>query len=145
VESTWENRDLIVLQAAVKLMDASNRPVLPEQLAAATDLPIEDVQHALRALGGEDPPYFQCIDGSSLAGASIAGVTSPTGHARRTVGAWPTPEGLTERIIDGLQTAVDQSTDEKERTRAQKALDGVKGVGKGVLTSVLVKVLTDGL
>jgi hypothetical protein len=52
---------------------------------------------------------------------------------------------LTERILAALEDTAESAPTEEERSGARKFLDGAAGVGKGVLTSVLVKVLTEGL
>lgn len=79
-----------------------------------------------------------------MEGREIGWVYNVTGEARRRVGAWPTPDSLTNRIIAALEDAAANGASEEERTRAQKMLDGAKGVGKGVLTGVMVKVMTGG-
>lgn len=142
MDSTWETRDLPVLRAVVQIEDETGQPVEALQIGEATGLDDGAVQRALGALGREEPPFFDLIDDSSLAGTHYFGAAGCTGHARRTVGSWPTPDNLADRIVAGLQDAADHAPTEEERGRARKLLDGATGVGKGVLTGVLVKVLS---
>jgi hypothetical protein len=142
MDSTWEDRDLPVLRAVVRIEDDTQHHVRAEQIKEATGLDDKDVQRALGALARENPPFFEIIDASSMGGTFYMGAVNCTGHARRTVGSWPTPDNLADRIIAGLQEAADNAPSEEERSRARKVLDGVGGVGKGVLTGVLVKVLS---
>jgi hypothetical protein len=107
-----------------------------------TGLDEATVQQALWALADEDPPFFSYHDLTTYGGRAIGFIHRPTGHARRTVGTWPTPEGLADRIIAALEDTAANAPTEEERSRAQKLLDAAKGVGKGVLTGVLIKVLT---
>jgi hypothetical protein len=58
------------------------------------------------------------------------------------VGAWPTPEGLADRILAALADTAENGPSEEERGKARKVLDAAGGVGKSVLTNVLTKVLT---
>lgn len=39
-----------------------------------------------------------------------------TGHARRTVGTWPTPDAWADGLVEALAEAADQETDEAKRT-----------------------------
>jgi hypothetical protein len=96
-------------------------------------------------LAAEEPAFFSYSDLTTYGGRQMGSITDPTGHARRTVGTWPTPDGLADRIITALEETAANAPSEEERSRAQKMLDGAKGVGKGVLTGVLVKVLTQGV
>lgn len=142
MDSTWETRDLLVLRAVVQIEDETGERVEAGQIAEATGFEAADVQRALGALGREQPPFFRVVDDSDMSGTHYAGAENCTGHARRTVGAWPTPDGLADSIVAALQDAADNAPTEEERGRARKILDGVGGVGKGVLTGVLVKVLS---
>jgi hypothetical protein len=142
MNSTWEARDLPVLKAIVEIEDDTRRHVKETQVAAATGLDAESVQRALAALGREDPPFFELIDASSMGGAYYLGAVNCTGHARRTVGAWPTADVLADRILVALEDVAANSPSEEARGTARRLLDSASGVGKGVLTGVLVNVLS---
>ena len=83
----------------MEIEDEIGKYVGVAQLEAATGLGDRPVKRALAALGRENPPFLEPIDASSLAGTYYMGAVNNTGHARRTVGAWPTPENLTDRSI----------------------------------------------
>lgn len=133
---TWTTRDLPVLQAIVELSDGGLDVVENHHLADHTGLDGETVTRALFALANEQPPFFSYIDGSSLAGKDIFGVRDPTGHARRTVGTWPTPQSLAEAIVAGLKQAADTEPDPERKTVLRRTADFFAGVGSGVLTGV---------
>ncbi|WP_418058470.1 hypothetical protein [Pimelobacter simplex] len=146
MESTWESRDLPVLAAVVEICDEDEWGMAePEQIAERTGLPSEDVEKALWKLAGEQPPFFGFSNDSTFGGRDIGTITRPTGHAQRTVGAWPTPESLIERIVAELHEAAERADTPEEKSRLKKAADAVGGVGKGVMTGVLTHVLTQGL
>jgi hypothetical protein len=145
MSSTWETRDLPVLKAIVAIEEESGRFAMVDAIAERTGLDDEQVQRAVGALSREEPSLFEVIDASSMGGTHYAGAGDITGHARRVVGAWPTPESLADRLIAALEDTAANGEDEEHRSWAKRALEGGKGVGKGVLTSVLVKVLTEGI
>lgn len=135
MESTSESRDQPVLETIVRAYDESGPGVSLEQIEAATGLPQEDVQRALRALMHEDPPFF--TTSPLRASGHIMMIRQMTGRARRTVGSWPTPEGLDDRIIAALQDAADAADTPEEQKRPRKAADAIGGIGKGVVTHML--------
>ena len=142
MESTWADRDLPVLNAIVEIAERTGQAITPEMLAQETGFTSGKIAPALRALASAQPPFFEY---STIDTGDVAVIANPTGDARRTVGQWPTPEGLADQIISALEDAATNASSDEERSRAQKMLDGAKGVGKGVLTGVLIKVLTQGV
>ena len=141
MDSTWETREMPVLAAVVQLCDEDDwGQAEPEQIAERTGLAVADVKKAVYRLLGEQPPFFQVADATTFGGRDFASVHSPTGHAQRTVGAWPTPENLSERIIDALAEAAESEEDPEKKSRLSHKGD----VGKGTLAGVLVRVLTQG-
>lgn len=105
-----------MLSAIVELSESGDGgTILVDELVSATGLDAGVVQKALQALADEYPPFFDYADGSSMEGRQILGVGNPTGHARRTVGAWPTPESLADRLIAALEQAADKEPDAEKR------------------------------
>lgn len=146
MNSTWESRDLPVLAAVVAICDEDDwGEAQPAQIAERTGLPIEDVIKALWKLAGENPPFFSFSEDSTFGGRDIGSISMPTGHAQRTVGAWPTPESVVEQMILALREAAENADSAEERSRLQRAADAVGGVGRGVITGVMTHVLTQGL
>lgn len=142
MDSTWETRDLPVLDAAARIIDRDG-PVpgaYIRDIATDTGLEIDEVVRATYAL--EDAGLIEMAQRSLGGGGGNWRMCSLSGEARQIVGQWPTPENLADRIVAALQDAADNAPSEEERSRAKKLLDGVSGVGKGVLTGVLVKVLS---
>lgn len=138
MDSTWETRDLPVLRAIVELSEEGVGNVPVESVASRTGLDEETVRAAFLALEGEQPPFCRFSETQRLGGRRMDFARSPTGHARRTVGAWPTPENLADRIIAALVAEADREADPVRKSRLQHAAD----VGKGVLTGVLTTVIT---
>ncbi|GAA1822070.1 hypothetical protein HC028_23170 [Planosporangium flavigriseum] len=142
VNSTWEDRDLPVLRAIVEKWDEGVNTVTPAGIAARTGLPEDVVQRALLALDREDPPFFTPVDGSTLVGKHISGVKEPTGHARRTVGTWPTPEALADRLVQALAQAADNEPDEEKRGWLKKTAAWFGSAGRDVAVDIASSVVT---
>lgn len=138
MDSTWESRDLPVLEAVVEACD-SEVHADPAAIARATGLEYTQVQRALRALNAEHPPLFTA---RTQANGDIYIVVGATGEARRRVGAWPTPEGLAARILEDLNDAAERTTDPEKRTRLREAGKALGNLGQSALAGVISNVLT---
>ncbi|MEV4287379.1 hypothetical protein AB0K40_17885 [Nonomuraea bangladeshensis] len=144
---TWETRDLPVLKAIVEMTDEGAWHIKPQEVAERTGLSQDDVEVAFAALAAEHPPFFSFIDATSLASKrrEIGRVYNPTGHARRTVGTWPTAERLADRIIVGLERAADAEEDEEKRGRLKRMAAWFGGAGREVLIEVAGSAISKGM
>jgi hypothetical protein len=140
MESTWERRDLPVLDAVVAYYtehpQGQGVMLRCEQVADLTGLDITEVYQALKRL---EPTYVRLVEGlaHSPSGCSIAGVTDA---ARRAVGQWP--ESLADGIIRGLLDAADREPDQAKRTRLRAAAEALGGFGRDLLINVIANVAT---
>src|SRR5262249_25242996 len=93
MKSTWETRDLVVLESIVRLLDGPGylQVITGAPIIEDTGLANEDVGRALLALDG---PYINLKRVMSGGDASYWIVMGVTPLARLTVGQWPTPEQL---------------------------------------------------
>lgn len=121
MESTWERRDLPVLDAVVRLADASRHAVTAQQIVNETGLDMEDVQRAIIALKNECPPFIEV--GRPYANGFYMLVGGVTGPARRAVGAWPTLESLTERLAEAFVAAADAETEPTKKGKLRSAAE----------------------
>ncbi|MFI7067083.1 hypothetical protein ACIBL3_39220 [Kribbella sp. NPDC050124] len=144
MESTGETRDLPVLTHIVEFYDENGHTPDPSDITEACGFDDkETVQRALRALQHEEPPFIKGLQ-TVLTGDAI-GIGAPTGHARRVVGAWPTPDALADRIIAALNDAADNEPDEVKKGKLHRAAAAVAGVGRDILTDVTAQVITKGM
>jgi hypothetical protein len=132
VDSTWETRDLPVLEAMVRHFDDVEVHRLDiDPLAAMTALPRTEVERALKALHEAVPPY---IAGHMTAQASypivLSGVTE---RARRAVGQWPTPESWADRMTQALNEAADQEPNPEKKGLLRQTADVVGGIAREVI------------
>lgn len=97
MESTWEPRDLPILDAVVRCLD-EDVDAMPDvaQIAAITGRDPEEVHRALRAMEGR---FIHVPDMSVGADAQNYFVDGVTPEARQAVGQWPSPELWADRII----------------------------------------------
>lgn len=138
MEDTWANRDLPVLEAIVGLCDETPGDwVLAQRIDERTNMSHAEVQQALFALSREHPPYFEPLDDSDFEGASIGGVRNPSGHARRTVGSWPSPEALADRLVVAMNRAADEEEDEERKGWLKKTAGFLGGAGRDLAVDVM--------
>lgn len=144
VDETWVSRDLPVLRAAVRLCE-EKRVASREAIMEVTGFNKWTVILAFDALAAEQPPFFDELSNRTT-NAGYRAVAVPTGHARRTVGTWPTPESLADAIIARLQQAADDHTASPEmRDRAKQGLMAFLGSGKDILIGAAGSILATGV
>lgn len=141
MEETWFSRDLPILEAVVAICDETGDHADRSHIAGRTRFDDETVKRALFALAAEEPAFFDYSDTSTFAGRGIDFIRDPTGHARRTVGSWPTPENLADRIVAALNEAADEETDPEKQSKLRHAAD----VGKGAMAGVISTVIAQGM
>jgi hypothetical protein len=140
VESTWEGRDLPVLDAVVRLFDEDVDVILDvAQIAEITGRSWAEVHRALRALEGDFTRVPYDSIGASAENYVVEGVTAA---ARRAVGQWPSPELWADRIIRALVEAAEREPDEAKRTKLRAAADALGGFGRDLFINVIANVAT---
>lgn len=128
---TWQNRDLPVLRAAVKLLDEHDTVEI-EELAEATGMSEADVIRALRNLFRAsllDPP--RNLDRHVAAEVGI--VVDASERAMRTVGMWPTPESALERMTRALEALASDKT-HPAHDQAAAAAEAFRSAGDAFLS-----------
>lgn len=100
------------------------------ELVQTTGLVVEDVIRGIRALEQEDPPFLHGVQWSW--GGPPINIGTPTGNARRAVGAWPTAESLATLLIQGLEKAAEIEPDEERRGWLKKTAGYLGNAGKDI-------------
>jgi hypothetical protein len=133
-ESTWE-RDLAVLVAIAKVFD--DNPGTELFTNEVADIAGVDQDTARRATAA-------WLEGGYLRGEDLSGygdttytVQGLTEKGRRESGLWPNPEALTNQLLAILEQRINDTDDPDTRSRLQKARDGLKGVPREVLVSLI--------
>lgn len=130
MESTWESRDLPVLDAAVRYLDEHAGESFPQgyDLAEMTGLSNEDVTRALTAL---EHQYVRIQ--KTYGDPKNWTVMAVYPGTREAVGQWPTPESLADRLVQAMAAAADQEPDEEKRGRLKTAASWFGNAGRDVL------------
>lgn len=135
---TWTTRDFPVLRAVCVLAEENGGVVRFEQIAEATGMDRGTVGRAVNALRHEDPPFFAASIGMGMMSGTIQKVT---GHARRTVGQWPSPEVLADRLVTAMAAAAEDAPDEEQRTLLRRAAAWLGSAGRDLLVDVTGSVI----
>jgi len=136
MESTWETRELPVLEAASRYFD--DHPMQPgptvADIAQRTRLEEWDVFRAVQALS---PTHLELKLYGAGGRPGPHRILRVTDQARRAVGQWPTPEAVVERIARALIEAADREPDERKRSRLRTAGEALLGFGKDVAANAV--------
>jgi hypothetical protein len=135
VESSWESRDLPVLDAVVHYLD-EHVDAIPDvaQIAVITGRDPAEVHQALRAMEGH---FIHVPDMSVGADAQNYFVDGVTPQARRAVGQWPSPEVWVDRLVQALREAAEREPDPERRGRLRAMAEGLGGFARDVAVGVL--------
>jgi hypothetical protein len=131
VRRTWEDRELVLLEAIAIAEQELEEPLVSYALPERTGLDDIEVQRGLRALfeagfiggtqGGINQRLFDLENIRLLE------------RGRRTVGQWP-PENQFDSFVEVLNERIVSADSDEERSKLERIRDTV---GRDVLTSVL--------
>ena len=135
MESTWDTRDLPILDAVVRYLD-EDVDAMPDvaQIAAITGRDAAEVHRALRAMEGRFIEVQDLSAGGHPGSYFVAGVTP---EARQAVGQWPSPEVWVDRLVEALREAAEREPDPERRGRLRAMAEGLGGFARDVAVGVL--------
>lgn len=137
VASTWEGREQVILEALADHEATGQRPMTSDDVAEATGL--DGTTTALGLIALVEADYVEGHDASSAEQVHDWFVSLRLREkGRRAAKQWP-PEGAAEVLQEIIDNRIAAATDPEEKSRLVKLRDGLAGVGKGVLTSVLAE------
>lgn len=131
LEDVWISRDYPVLREVTLRIDAGDRPTLDE-VRAALGFDTVTMVRATRALDRR-----HLVDGVRTAEHGIVRFTDVSGQAYLFTGLHPDADDALSGLVQLLQQAADQTTDEEERSRIRRAADGLRGVSRDVMVGVM--------
>jgi hypothetical protein len=123
----WFTRDLPVLRAIARLVDASehgNSPYLLGAVVPASGLPKAEVIAAAKALVSAG-----YAEGLTNHAGDIVRITGISAEARRLTGLWPTPQGEWDRLTEQLTARADNAPTDVERDRWRAFAEAAAAVG----------------
>jgi hypothetical protein len=137
MESTWEPRDLPVLEAIVRYFEERDPmdPRFPNvaTFAEITGRPVEDIYRAVDKL----KPTYLSIDTWGTDDLGALEITGVTDQALRVVGQWPSPEVWVERLVQALGEAAEREPDPEKKGRLRAMAEGLGGFARDVAVGVL--------
>ncbi|MEE6311025.1 hypothetical protein V1634_29725 [Plantactinospora veratri] len=141
-ENLWDTTDFPVLKAAVDLCNESRGDAAVGAIVARTGLDQQTVMASLRRLEAEHPPFFEKMHKMSFGGVSH--VFQPTGHAQRTIKAWPKAEDKLEELIKMLGAIAEQENDPEKAGRLTRVRDYLAAGGRDLAINVISGLITGG-
>lgn len=121
VGETWSWRELPILRAALRRIDAGDPIVDLEGLRAEVGLDVVQMRTALKAL--HDAGYVEVA-------FRMGGPNRLAGHldavyevARRELGSWPSASAILEQIVDALRNEASSASDDERKERLNNAAD----------------------
>jgi hypothetical protein len=134
MESTWETRDLPVLDAIVHYFDEHDGPEIPDvgTFAKLTGMDPGQVARAVRALS---PRFIKTQ--ATLGGLMDVAIMGVTDEARQVVGQWPSPDVWVDRLVQALREAAEREPDSERRGRLRAMAEGLGGFARDVAVGVL--------
>lgn len=136
----WTTRDLPVLRALVEHFDDPHANDSDLDLAGGTGLDGDQVERALATLSRAEPPYISGTGAWGSRGVPVK-IHSVTERAYRAVGAWPTAEGLTDRITAAFADAADAEPDPEQKSKLRSTAAWLGGAGRSVVLDVAMKLV----
>jgi hypothetical protein len=138
---TWGTREMPVLTATVALLEDSYM-VTVSDIAERTGLELTEVARSLDAL---DPTYVDFRKTETGGDPRFWYVLKATPAARETVGQWPTPESLIDRLATALNDAAEQRADFAERDSLHQAAGLLAGAAREVAVEAVAVILGRGV
>ncbi|MDM2643335.1 hypothetical protein PP633_01670 [Mycobacteroides abscessus] len=137
VRETWTARDLPVLKAVVDIFEGGDDDnIEPAEIGLRTGFDEATVQQALKALYKH--PYLDRDTGLTGSNGDVIFAGEPTGDGLRAAGNWPSPEGLTERLVAALEAAsADESREPEERSLLKKTALTLRGAAYQIALAAL--------
>lgn len=134
--STWGARELPILAAALRRLDAGEYFPSLEEIRAEVDLSADQMRAGLKALEGATPPYIEVA--YTMAGAAVVGghVVNVSERARRELGSWPSPEDFADRIVSALSEAAAVETSSERKSKLRATAETLGSMARDVMVQV---------
>jgi hypothetical protein len=137
IAETWTSRDLPILAAALRRLDAGEDVVDLEELRHEVGLDVATMRAGLKALESAWPPYIDVshtMAGPDQVGGHLQGVSE---RCRRELGTWPSADGLVDRLAQALADAADREAEPDRKNRLKALAEGLGGIARDVAVGVI--------
>jgi hypothetical protein len=136
VTYTWTTRELPILQAALRRVDAGEINPTLDDIRAEVGLEGGQMYIAIDAL--EAAEYLELMRAAGVRpdfiGGSVGRVLERT---RRELGSWPSAEGLLEQLSEALSEEAEAENEPERKARLRTAFDVLTGTGRQIVVDVL--------
>ena len=140
LDDVWVSRDFPVLVEVARRIDGGESTPSVEDVAAATGMPVEQVQLAGAALKRRG-----LVDAIGAWQASVLRFKDLSAEAYFLTGLHPSGDDAVSTLVDALRQAADATPDPQEKSRLRALADGALLVSREVLGGVLVNLATKGM
>lgn len=139
-ENLWDTTDFPVLKAAVEICNEGRGAAAVGAIIKRTGFDQQTVMASLRRLDTEQPPFFTKME--KMFGGGVSHVFEPTGHAQRTIRAWPKAEDKLEELIKVLSAIAEQENDPEKASRLARVRDYLAAGGRDLAINVISGLIT---
>jgi hypothetical protein len=137
VPSTWNNRDLPILRAALQRSDAGDTFPSLELIRNDIGLDVLQMRIGLAALEGASPPYLTYKLMAAGSGVTHGFVESVSERARRELGSWPTSSSIVESLVAALDAKAASEPDATKKSLLRTAAETLSGIAHDVAVAVI--------
>jgi hypothetical protein len=138
IKSTWASRDLPILRAALRRLDAGEDFPELEEIRQELGFSGDQLWAGIHALQSADPPY---IDVSLRSGwqedRASGNVRAVSERARRELGAWPSPDSLVDALAAAFARAAEDEKEPEKKSRLRAVADGLGGAARDIAVAVI--------
>jgi hypothetical protein len=143
LQPTWASRELPILRAALRRLDAGERLADLEEIRQEAGLTPDETWAAVQALQYADPPYIEVELAGGWSDEASGIATSVSERARRELGTWPSPASLVDELAAAFAQAADAEQEPEKRTKLRALADGLAGMARDIAVGVLSRRIGD--
>ena len=139
VESTWATRELPILVATLRRLDAGEDSAAIEDIGREASLSPRELLAGVRALESADPPYVRAQLAGGWSDERFGGgvISTVSERARRELGAWPSADDLLEQLVAVLAAAADEESEPERKSLLRAAADVLSGMARDIAVNVI--------
>ena len=137
ITNTWASRDLPILAAALRRLDAGEDADL-EEIRQEVGLTPNQMYAGVQALEGAAPPYIEVTLLMGWSDDRASGhIDRVSERARRELGSWPSASSIVTELVAALSAAADSEPEPERKGRLKAAADLLGGMARDIAVAVL--------
>lgn len=136
VEDTWASRELPILEASLRRLDAGQGFAQLRDIADELTFADDEIRAGVRALCDAQPPYLSV---QWAGGRAIGHVDAVFERARRELGSWPSADAMVTQLVAALTSAAEAETEPERKGRLRAAAEVIGGMARDIAVAVFAK------